>query len=292
MKKILITGATGFLGSHLLKTLLDKTENGIILLKRSSSNTTRINKELKNSRVKSYNIDQISLKELPWKDIDVIVHCATEYGRQKFSCSKVLQTNLLFPIQLLELAVQNGVRAFINTDSYFNKNHLSYPYLRDYSLSKKSLNIWLKYFSNQISVINFRLEHIYGPYDNQNKFVEYVIQNVAIHPKKSLKFSPGEQQRDFVYIDDVCQCFIQAIEYSRKRNFRFKNMDIGSGKLISIKNFVKTVKKISKSPTQLCFGAVPYRKNEIMASRAPKPCLPNCIDIEYGISKIIEAYKN
>lgn len=291
MKKLLITGATGFLGSHLLKILLAETENDIVLIKRSFSNTSRIAKELKNPRIKAYNIDQVSLKKLPWKDIDVVIHCATEYGRQGVPCNRILQTNLLFPIQLLDLAVENGVRAFINTDSYFNKGNLSYSYLRDYALSKKSLNMWLKYFSNRISIINLRLEHIYGPYDNQNKFVEYVIQNVAVHPKKSLDFSPGEQQRDFVYVDDVCKCFVQAINYARKRKFHFKHIDIGSGKLVSVKDFVRAVKKISKSPTQLCFGNLPYREDEIMASCASKPCLPKCTDINQGIRNILELYK-
>lgn len=291
MSALLITGATGFLGSHLLKMLLAETTDEIVLVKRSFSNTKRIVRELKNKRVHAYDIDQIPLEKLPWKEVDVIVHCATEYGRQKGSCHKVLQANLLFPVQLLELAVKHGVRAFVNTDSYFNKGNLSYSYLRDYSLSKKSLNMWLKYFSKRISVLNLRLEHIYGPWDSPNKFVEYVIQNVAVHPKKSIDLSPGKQKRDFVYVTDVCQYYLQAIQCVRSARFRFKQVDVGTGKLTSIRKFVETVKDISKSYTQLNFGALPYRPDEIKASCAATPCLPRCISLEQGIRNILEVYK-
>ena len=291
MSALLLTGATGFLGSHLLKTLLADTTDEIVLVKRSFSNPKRITHELKNPRVHAYDIDQIPLEKLPWEEIDVIVHCATEYGRQKYSCHKVLQTNLLFPVQLLEFAVEYGVRAFINTDSYFNKRCQSYSYLRDYSLSKKSLNMWLKYFSKQLSVINLRLEHIYGPWDSPNKFVEYVIQNVAVHPKKSIDLSPGRQKRDFVYVTDVCQYYLQAIQCARSARFRFKQVDVGTGKLTSIRKFAETVKFIAKSSTCLNFGALSYRPDEIKASCAATPCLPRCISLEQGIRNILEVYK-
>ena len=81
----------------------------------------------------------------------------------------------MYPINLLEMAVKNNVGVFINTDSYFNKENLSYNYLLNYSLSKKSLNLWLKHFSKKIKIINMVLEHIYGEYDNDNKFIEKII---------------------------------------------------------------------------------------------------------------------
>lgn len=110
MKKdtILLTGASGFLGSHLLESLLDNTEDDIIVLKRSFSKTKRIEHLLPLSRVVAYDIDKHSLQSLPWDAVSSVIHCATEYGRHGIASSQILQSNLIFPINIAELAIKNG----------------------------------------------------------------------------------------------------------------------------------------------------------------------------------------
>jgi nucleoside-diphosphate-sugar epimerase len=294
MKTILLTGATGFLGSHLLERLLEENYT-IIVLKRSFSNISRIEKLLNDSKVISYNIDIIQLEKIFIENnIETIIHCATNYGRNNKSCYKVLETNLMFPIMLLEFAVKYKVKTFINTDSYFNKDNNSYSFLLDYSLSKKSLNLWLKYFSNKIQIINMLLEHIYGENDSIDKFVESTIQEVAIVQVKKIDLTLGYQKRDFIYIKDVVNAYIQILTWSEKHKFKFENFDIGTGVTTSIKDFVKEIKKISKSNTLLNFGELPYRKDEIMYSVADNSKLLNIgweykYNIHDGINNIIKA---
>lgn len=271
--KILITGATGFLGSHLLKYLIKHTDYCFVVLKRSFSNTDRIKDYLSSDRIEYINIDTKSITKINWDNIKIIIHCATNYGRNHTSCYKVLESNLMFPIELIENAIKNNVKLFINTDSYFNKEHLSYQYLLNYSLSKKSLNLWLKYFSKNIKIINMILEHIYGEYDNPEKFVEQMIQDIAIKQVESIDLTPGEQKRDFIYIEDVCKMYLDAIKYSYNNDFTYKSFDIGTGIETSVKTFVETIKKLSKSKTKLNFGAKAYREDEIMSSVAKKRCI-------------------
>jgi len=296
MGTILLTGATGFLGSHLLKTLLIKTDNDVIILKRSFSNTWRIKDVIVSKRVKTFDIDKNPIANIDFKNIDTIIHCATEYGRSDNSCFSVLESNLMFPIKLLELAVKNNVKTFINTDSYFNKENMSYSYLLNYSLSKKSLNLWLKYFSKKIQVINMILEHMYGEFDNKDKFAEKMIQEIAILGSKEIALTYGDQKRDFIYIDDVCRAYLAAISYGRNHKFRIKQFDIGTGISSSIKYFVTTIKELSDSNTKLNFGALPYREDEIMYSCADTAELMDSLGIsefcscEKGISKIINTY--
>jgi len=139
MKTVLLTGATGFLGSHLLEKLVSLNEYELIIIKRSFSDTKRIN-HLLNKNIYVHDIDKYPLENI-FKDkkVDIIIHTATDYGKIDNSCYKVLETNLIFPIMLIEFAAKNQVEVFINTDSYFNKDNLSYSYLLNYSLSKKSL---------------------------------------------------------------------------------------------------------------------------------------------------------
>ena len=296
MTTILLTGATGFLGSHMLKTILKSTDYNVVVLKRSFSDTWRIKEEITSERVKVYDIDKIGIENIDTQSIYAVIHCATEYGRKENSCLQVLETNLIFPIKLLELAVKNGIELFINTDSYFNKENLSYSYLLNYSLSKKSLNLWLKHFSKKIKVINMVLEHIYGEYDNSNKFIESMIQKIAIEKVSAVDLTPGEQKRDFIYVEDVCNAYIKAIHFAQNNNFRYRQFDIGTGEKTSIKSIVTTIKEISASPTVLNFGAVPYREDEIMCSVADVAELTTLLNpgkfkkITEGIKNIINCY--
>lgn len=296
-KKILITGATGFLGSHLTKSVLKNTDYEIVLLKRSFSNTFRINEELANPKVKYYDVDKADLSKIfEENEIGIIIHCATEYDRENSSCSKVLETNLMFPIKLLEMAEEYNVETFINTDSYFNKDNMSYSFLLNYSLSKKSLNLWLKYFSKKIKIINMVLEHVYGENDNENKFVEFAIRQIAIDGIDKLDLTAGQQKRDFIYIEDVCNAYIRAIQYSQDNSFRLKQFDIGTGVATSLLNFVKLIKELSQSETILNFGAINYRDDEIMYSCADiielkALNLQKFKTVQEGLEKIIKIYR-
>jgi len=134
MKTILITGATGFLGSHLVEKLLSDGFN-IIVLKRSFSNVWRIKHLL--DKLISYDIDKISLERIFEENkIDVIIHTATLYGRKKEKIYEIIESNFILPLKLLELAVINNTKSFINTDTSLPK-HLNY-----YSLSKNQFKEW------------------------------------------------------------------------------------------------------------------------------------------------------
>ena len=270
-KTILLTGATGFLGSNLLRKFVDVGYKKIIILKRSFSNTSRIDDLLALENVLFYDCDVVDLEQVFEENkIDAIVHCATEYGRTFKSSYKVLETNLMLPIKLLDLSTEYKVNVFINTDSYFNKENSSYSFLRDYSLSKKSLLLWLKNYSRSIKVVNMRLEHIFGFNDNKDKFCKYIFDEIVLKNSKNIDLTYGDQKRDFIYIDDVVDAYVKALEFALQNNFRIRSFEVGTGNAVAIKDFVKYVvqKHGVEDKCSLNFGNLPYREDEIMCSVA------------------------
>lgn len=288
--KIIITGATGFLGSHLVKALLNEGHQ-VIILKRSFSDTHRISEVL--DQVIAYDIDCSDL-ETPFQEngkIDAIFHAATCYGRTNESVVDIFEANTAFPLKLLQTAVAFNTDTFFNTDTILNK------YLNSYSLSKRQFLEWGKQFSmmQKIRFVNIKSEHMYGPGDDESKFSTYVIKN-CLNNVPELKLTPGAQKRDFIYIDDVVSAYVLLADQINTNKELFQEFELGSGKSISIREFVELVHQITQSHTFLNFGAFTYRENEIMESTANICPLQDLgwrckVDLKEGIENIVEGEK-
>ena len=251
---ILLTGATGFLGSHLLKALVNKGYK-VVVLKHSTSDMWRL-KGFEHT-FKSYDIDQVPLrKAFEEQYIDTIIHTACVYGRKGESMQQILETNLMFGIELL------------NTGTFFNTGTLLYKYLNYYALSKKQFEEWLQLASDKIQVVNLKLEHMFGEQDGNEKFTTWIL-NELKEEKTTIPLTAGLQKRDFIYIDDVVSAYLTCLEQAPQLKV-FNDIEVGTGVLTPVKTFVtlikSTLEKLKGSPieTQLNFGALPYREGEIM----------------------------
>lgn len=288
MAKILLTGATGFLGAHLLDGLLEKTDYEIIILKRSFSNTFRIDEALKNTRVKFYNIDESDLETIfKENNIETILHCATNYGRNNGEILNVVQSNLMLPLTLLQLAIKYGTKTFINSDTVIDKK------VNHYSLSKKQFLDWLKDGSSQINCINVALEHFYGAFDNKTKFTTYIIKSLLDDAEK-IDLTKGEQKRYFIYIDDVVEAFLTILKNVDKFEKSFTSFEVSTEDNITIKDFVLLAKDLTKNTnTKLNFGAISYRENELMNCKTDISELKKLgwtpkVDVREGLARTIK----
>src|SRR3990167_8068868 len=166
-KVILMTGGTGFLGSNLLKMLV-QTKATLIVLKRSSSKLFRL-EQIKNQLL-FYNLEDGGLDTIfNNHSIDIIIHCATTYGSQLKNIPELIESNLMLPLRLLELSLSYRRPIFINTDTILDKR------VSVYSLAKKQFLDWLKLFSSEMACVNISLEHFYGPLDDRSKFCSKII---------------------------------------------------------------------------------------------------------------------
>jgi len=269
VKAILLTGSNGFLGSQLLEQLAHSYK--VIITLRKTSDLTRIKNLIEtSSNIQVIYVDECSTKDLEnifsSDQIETIIHCATNYGRGKSYFFEVFNDNVVFPMKLLEIGKAYDLKYFINTDSYFNKENLSYNALPHYSKTKKLFLNYLKELADDITVINMRLEHIYGENDNSDKFISFLCKNLASHESVSLTY--GHQKRDFVYISDAVDAYIKIISILHHINGSYIELEVGSGKSISIRKFVETLQENLKSSSIIHFGAIDYRDDEIMNSYA------------------------
>lgn len=251
---ILLTGATGFLGSHLFKFWIDKGHR-LVVLKRSTSSTQRLKGYM--DYISWYDVDQPNWKEVfDRHQFDTVVHVAASYGRNGEASSEILQSNTLFPLRLLELAIQNNVKHFINTASSLPRD------INAYALSKAQFQDWLVNKKNEIHSVNVELEYFFGPCDEDWKFISMVIQKL-LNNEPFINFTQGLQKRDFIYIDDVVSAFDLIL--NRIRDLESGSIvPIGSGKSYTLRSVVELCKQIlNNSTTTLNFGSIPDRKGEV-----------------------------
>jgi CDP-paratose synthetase len=262
-KTIVITGINGFLGSH-LASFLDQ-DYQVIGLVREINNNFRI----VDCNYPLFTSDAKSITDLFNRfEIHAVIHTATVY-KPKFSIREILQTNLLLPTILYEKANQYNVKAFINTDTFFNFENSKYDYLNSYTLSKQNCLSWLKCIEGNCKLINMKLHHIYGPNDTESKFVTSIL-NKLKNNETTIALTPGQQKRDFIFITDVCDAYkvvLDKILNSNQGN-DFYEFEVGTGHSISIEDFLLKAKELSGSSSILEFGTLAYRKNEIMDAKA------------------------
>ena len=260
--RILLTGISGFFGSHLAKAFLNDSHTIFGIIRKSSDlkRIKSIQKELTLLEVDAVAIDSLQ--------IDVLVHVATDYGRGK-KLSEVLQSNLIWPLALIEtLKSSNPQLTVINTDTFFNKGDLNYQYLASYTLSKKCFETAIQALTNETNVINMKLEHLYGPDDGPEKFIPHMI-NQLLKPVDSIDLTAGSQRRDFIYVEDAVAAYLKVIEVLAKLDLNYHQFGVGTGQSHAIKGMVELIKSESNNTeTTLNWGALAQRPGEFSESVA------------------------
>ena len=197
MQSILLTGATGFIGSHLIDELAKKYKVFAIVRKK---------KFFKNNKIISISLKQ--LKKYKENKFFALIHLATHYRSQNniVQFRNFLNSNVLFGTEILETINLKKVTKVI----YFSTmmEHLDSKYynpLNLYATSKKSFQDIIMFYKNKyknIKFYNIKLYETFGPNDNRKKIIPLLIKNYKT--KKKLNLISKNLKLNFVSVYDVC----------------------------------------------------------------------------------------
>lgn len=290
---VVLTGGYGFVGRHVALGLREQGYRIVALLRNGDQDNRNIGDALFERCDRLSDLYSLTKKDGPPL---AIIHLATAYGYDgKFG--DVIESNLLLPSRLLDFCIESGCRHFINTDTFFAKPELSYPYLQAYIQSKREFIRWINLacISNKnLRISSMRLEHVYGGGDKPQKFVSDLISRLVRH-EPLIKLTPGDQIRDFIHVSDVVRAYICVIKHEEKISAGMTEYEVGTGLGISLRSFVETAKKIIDSKSTLLFGALSHRTNEIMCSIADTSQLEelgwkSTLTLEEGLMETIKSH--
>lgn len=250
---ILLTGSTGYLGSNILKMLI-KCDYKVIILIRSTSSLARI-ESVKDGCI-IYNLDETALNVVfETHKINFVINTAASYGRNNETTSSLINSNVIFPLELLTLSIKYKIDCFINTDSSLNAN------VNEYSLSKNQFKEWLYFYQHKMCIRNIILEYFYGPHDSDWKFITMALKKF-ISKTPAFDLTSGEQIRRFIYIDDVVEAFRLLLLY---KNYTKQLIEYNlGGTAIKIKDLVYKCKSIAgNTTTKLNFGILSDRNEGV-----------------------------
>lgn len=301
--KILLTGATGFLGSSLLKKLSNSGYE-VIYLCRNNSNLYRINKKFTNTKrliVDDWSDFSIVNKHFGREEC-VIIHCAWQgvAGSERNQKWQFFD-NVSMCNSLLKGISELNVKKFINFGSHAEYGPLNKIISEDdnkmpstmYGLTKKIINnLLLEYFNNTgVEYINLRIFNLYGPFDNDNWFIPYIINNYL--KGLSPELTKCEQIWDYLYIDDFCNLVSLVVENNIKGEF-----NAGSGIGVPLTEVVNCISGHIPNSPDPNFGIVKYRDDQVMHLQADiskiskaTSWLPE-VSLKDGILDTINYFKN
>lgn len=269
MTKILITGATGFVGSNLARTLLHQDKEISILI-RKESNLWRIQdilSELDVHQIDMGNVEDINETIKKIKP-EIVFHLAT-YGGYPFQqdVRSTIINNILYGVNLMQsLETCDKLKRFINIGSSSEYGSKSKPMkeadiaepITPYGIAKLAQTLYASYFfkSHLLPTVTLRLFSVYGPYEEPGRLIYDIM--TALIRKQPLNLSSSSPRRDFIFIDDVISALLKAAEMP---NVEGEIFNVGNGVDYSVKDVVDIASDVTNTKLEIKWGSEEKRRS-------------------------------
>lgn len=306
MKRIIITGATGFVGANLARRLLQDGHE-IHLLVRPGHRPWRIEAIRAHAYLYEVSLDDAEALIRIVRRIrpEWIFHLATNgaYATQT-DLRRMVQTNIIGTVNLVEACCKTGFEALVNTGSsseYGFKEHAptEQEWLEPnsyYAVTKASATLFCRYVaqSQKVHIRTLRLYSVYGPYEEPTRLVPRLILH-GLEGKLPLLVNP-DTVHDYVYADDVNETYLLAAIQPNQEFGAVYN--VGLGVQVSLREVVEVARRVLAISIEPKWGTMPERlwdtKIWVADNRKTKDRLgwqPK-YSFEQGFCKMVEWFRN
>ena len=267
--KILITGAAGFIGSHLSEKLIELGYEVIGLDCIDTIYPKPVKYEniekIKNHKNFTFRRANMAAKsELDILNFDLVVHLAAKPGiRWSFQNFKdTFFWNTYATAELIDYCLKRRIKYFINVSSStvygakkkaFVETDILNP-TSPYGLSKKQAEESLKMFCDYsgLKAISLRFFSVYGPRQRPDLIAHKLI-NSILNKKQVEIFGDGTQERDFTYVSDIVDGIVKSIEYVQKMEESYNVFNLGKGDKHKLNKVIDLVEKEFNTPCNLVY---------------------------------------
>ena len=267
MKKIIITGATGMIGSAIVREALNQDYDITCLVRASSS---RIKNILQDNRVHIIDCNISDYKTIELKDkFDIFMHLAWDKtsvnGRDDVDCQL---RNIQYTLDAVRLAKRCGCSVFIGAGSQAEYGVQSVPLTptlpvnpeSGYGIAKYTAGKLARLLCKQLGLrFNWmRILSVYGPNDGENTLISYVIRELKTG--RSPELTKCEQTWDYLHCDDAARAFLAVAEHGVDG----KTYPLGSGCGKKLSEYINDFQKLLAPDVSVKFGAKKYYPHQPM----------------------------
>ena len=278
-KKCIITGATGYIGSHVLKYLLSKGWD-IYVVADPKFGFAAIEDVCPKINILEYdgNINSL-IQYFQTINADVVFHLAaaviTNYKPEQVPL--LIQSNVQFGTEVLEAMKASSTRMIVSTGSYWqNYNSDNYNPVDLYAATKEAFEKIVQLYVDAFNFrhVNLRLFDVYGEDDKRPKLWN-ILRKIA-GTDEVLDVSPGEQMLDMVHISDVCTAY-EATYQHMSEYVEIKNETYGvmTGNQLPLKSIIALFEQKMGKKINVHFGGRAYKEREVMVPCKHYNVLPN-----------------
>ncbi len=305
-QRYLISGATCFVGSNLIRKLVDSGCDDIHVLTRPTSNEWRL------EGIPGLTRHQVDLREreklfeiVKGVNPNVIFHLATQgvYSGRHLDIEESMGINFMGAKNLIDACDEIDYSCFINTGTSseygpknraMNEDNVCAP-ISLYGISKNAATQYGQFIakSREKPIISARLFTPYGPYDREDRLVSRTIMRAL--QDKDLDLANPEAARDYIYIDDVCEVYLKMVP--RAEEFKGEIFNVGSGVQREVSEVVETIMGLTGSKSRINWGSYPTRTYDTKIWVADMGKTKSSFDwkpkydLQTGLAKSIQWYK-
>jgi nucleoside-diphosphate-sugar epimerase len=281
-KRVLISGATGFIGSQV-------TEN----LEQLGAHVTAITRRPPTGErlgwIQVSDPELFPIGEVEASNPEIIIHLATRFqaSHTPKDIRALIQSNVEFGTQLLESGKNLGAR-FINVSSSW-QHYEGKPYspVSLYAATKQAFaDIALYYSETGLDFRDLTIFDTYGPTDERNKLIRLLL--LAARSGTPIDMGEGNQLINLLYISDVVNAIMQIATDSIQPNGSTQGLVARADNSISIKELAATIERVTGKSINARWGARPERAREMLTDWQFGNALPNWkqeVSLDHGLAQ-------